>query len=238
MLHPDRKIKTNQNAKFEMHSSTQVAFDLRPQCDRPSPSPTAARTARRQGDIRVAACTPCQLMRGWLLAWAALHLPASALAAAVASSEYNAAVADVVGKVNLVLLSDRMEAIEATVRSAYASKRYSSSLMWHIFTSLPAHAVKETLVEAGVPAADLHLIDMEGAVESLIRRGVVPVWRWSDWQDWLNAPATEATHWRSEASLIEFPPSREAKHACPAPYASIDQGLTEHDSVSVGTRTR
>ena len=84
----------------------------------------------------------------------------------------------------------------------------------------------------------MSVLRLSAAEASLVERGVDPVWTWSDWQDWLNAPATEATHWRSEASLIEFPPSREAKHACPAPYASIDQGLTEHDSVSVGTRTR
>ena len=51
-------------------------------------------------------------------------------------------------------------------------------------------------------------------MNALVSRQVQPVWTWDDWKEWLRAPATDG-RWRTEASLREFPSSREPKHAHP-----------------------
>lgn len=70
-----------------------------------------------------------------------------------------------------------------------------------------------------MPPGDVSVLRLSAAEASLVERGVDPVWTWSDWQDWLTAPASEEHKWRTNASLLPAFASREPKW--PRPRASL-----------------
>ena len=116
--------------------------------------------------------------------------------------------------VHLVLLSDRFEALSATIRSAHASADAGTELHWHVFTS-------EGTVDAAKAAnlrsseGTITVASLNETVASLTRRGVEPVWEWPEWQTWLADAGGAPSRWRTDASLREFPSSRDPKHAHP-----------------------
>lgn len=117
-------------------------------------------------------------------------------------------------RVHLCVLSDRIEAIKSTILSSFTAKSLSTSLQWHVFTSAGKARVLDELAAAGVPVEDVRVFGLDETVDALVSRGVDPVWAWDDWQQWLHAGADDA-RWRTEASLREFPSSRDPKHAHP-----------------------
>lgn len=130
------------------------------------------------------------------------------LAGLAASSSHMIGTAPRRSPLHVCVMSDRLLAITALVKSVHASKRLATSLEYVIITTIPEASVLDAM-----PRLPVRVIAFDHAVKSLVARGVVPVWLWQEWQDWLDW--LPSARWRTNASLRPFPASRDPKHAHP-----------------------